>query len=446
MNQAPPVSYRSIWLMSYPLMISLIIEHMIGLTDTVFLGRVNDVALGASALGGVFYLAMFMPAVGFGTGAQIIMARRNGERRFNRIGPLLAHGCYFMMALAGLLFALSYWISPYILHSAIESTEVYESTIDYLSLRSYGMFFSFAGVMFRSYFIAIAKTKILTLNSIVMILSNVALNYCFIFGKGGFPAMGVAGAALASSVAEGVSLLFFIIYTAVKVDKRKYGIRHTAFIFRPGLLKDMFAVSGWTMVQYFLSVSVWFIFFLAIEHLGERPLAVTNIVRNISALLMMVMSAFAISAETLISNQIGAGNTRCVFKICRMALYLSYALLLPMLLLICLLPEQTLGLFTDDLSLIEAGKASLFVMASATLLNTPTFVIFSAVSGTGNTRAGFIIEMITLSLYTAAIFFFIIRYKPDVALCWFSEHLYALVMLGLSLWYLKSGKWKGKKV
>ena len=55
---------------------------MIGLTDAVFLGRVGDVALGACALGGVYYMAMFMLAFGFGFGAQIIIARRNGERRY----------------------------------------------------------------------------------------------------------------------------------------------------------------------------------------------------------------------------------------------------------------------------------------------------------------------------------------------------------------------------
>lgn len=93
--------------MSYPLMISLIIEHMIGLTDAVFLGRVGDVALGACALGGVYYMAMFMLAFGFGFGAQIIIARRNGERRYNRIAPTMVQGCYFMLVLAVALFAAS---------------------------------------------------------------------------------------------------------------------------------------------------------------------------------------------------------------------------------------------------------------------------------------------------------------------------------------------------
>lgn len=98
--------------MSYPLMISLIIEHMIGLTDAVFLGRVGDVALGACALGGVYYMAMFMLAFGFGFGAQIIIARRNGERRYNRIAPTMVQGCYFMLVLAVALFAASQYFPP----------------------------------------------------------------------------------------------------------------------------------------------------------------------------------------------------------------------------------------------------------------------------------------------------------------------------------------------
>ena len=63
-------------------------EQLIGMTDTAFLGRVGEVELGASAIAGVYYLAIFMMAFGFSIGAQILIARRNGEQQYQAIGPI----------------------------------------------------------------------------------------------------------------------------------------------------------------------------------------------------------------------------------------------------------------------------------------------------------------------------------------------------------------------
>ena len=72
---------KQIWTIAYPILISLLMENMIGLTDTAFLGRRGrSSSLGASALGSVCYLVIFMLGFGFGIGAQILIARRNGEK------------------------------------------------------------------------------------------------------------------------------------------------------------------------------------------------------------------------------------------------------------------------------------------------------------------------------------------------------------------------------
>ena len=112
----------------------------------------------------------------------------------------------------------------------------------------------------------------------------------------------------------------------------------------------------------------------------------------------------------------------------------------------CIRDRSVLRAFTDSPSLIAASVNSVYVMASSTLIMAPSFILFNAVSGTGNTRAGFIMEMISLAVYTAVIYYGIIRLKPDVALCWFSEHVYGVTLIFLAWWYLKSGKWRGKKV
>ena len=66
---------KQIWMIAYPILISLLMEQMIGMTDTAFLGRVGEVELGASAIAGVFYMVIFMAAFGFSIGAQILISR-----------------------------------------------------------------------------------------------------------------------------------------------------------------------------------------------------------------------------------------------------------------------------------------------------------------------------------------------------------------------------------
>lgn len=71
---------------------SLLMEHMIGLTDTAYLGRVGEVELGASALAGVYYLVIYMLGFGFSIGAQVLIARRNGAQEYKRLGRSSCRG------------------------------------------------------------------------------------------------------------------------------------------------------------------------------------------------------------------------------------------------------------------------------------------------------------------------------------------------------------------
>ena len=73
-------SYRDIWKIAFPVLISALVEQLVGMTDTAFLGRVGEIELGASALGGIFFIVVFMLILGFCSGAQILMSRRNGEQ------------------------------------------------------------------------------------------------------------------------------------------------------------------------------------------------------------------------------------------------------------------------------------------------------------------------------------------------------------------------------
>lgn len=445
MKAAGTYSYRNIWKVAYPILISLVMEQMIGLTDTAFLGRVGEVELGASAIAIVYYMVLFMIGFGFSIGAQIIIGRRNGEGRFKDTGKVFWNGLYFVLGLSGIIILLSELFTPWMMKFMVSSTAIYDAALSYVSWRLPGMVFAFCTAMFRAFYVGTTQTKTLTLNSIVMVLSNVVFNYILIFGKFGIPALGITGAAIGSSLAELVSLIFFIIYTRVGCDRKKYGLDKAAR-FEKNELKSMMPVCTWTMIQHTISISTWLIFFLYIEHLGERALAISNITRSVSGLIWVVLQAFSSTCSTLVSNIIGEGHQDKVPSLIKRILKLSYGIVSVMIILFCLFPEAIARIYTDIPDLITASVPAMVVMCSSYFLAVGGQVFFLAVSGTGSTKTAFRLELIALAIYMIYCTVIIGIMKLDVAICWTAEHVYSGALLICSWWYIRSGRWKNRSI
>ena len=126
------ITYKSIWNISYPIILGGIAQTVVNVTDTAFLGRVSEVALGASAIAGLFYVTVFMLGLGFSIGTQIIVARHDGEKNHSEIGKVLDHSIYFMLPLAIILFLFLKICSPFVLSYFVKSPEVLQSSIIYI--------------------------------------------------------------------------------------------------------------------------------------------------------------------------------------------------------------------------------------------------------------------------------------------------------------------------
>lgn len=438
-------TYKEIWHIAYPILISLIIQQMIGLTDTAFLGRVGEVELGASAIAGVFYIAIYMLGFGFSVGTQILIARRNGAKRFSEIGNIFYQGVYFQIALSLTMFLVTKYLSPLLLSHIISSEHVYQATMKFLDWRIIGFFFSFQMVMFRAFYVGTTQTKPLTFNSILMLVINAGLNYVLIFGKCGLPALGIAGSAIGSTLSEMLSMLFFMIYMRSKTDIRKFGLNIIPK-FRFSALLKILSISIWTMIQNFVSLSTWFIFFVFIEHLGEDSLAVANIVRGVSGITFMMIMAFAATCSSLVGNLMGAGHTEAVMPTIRQHVRMSYILILPFIILYAIFPSWVARIYTDIPNLIQEAVPVIWSLCTAYLIMIPANIYFQAVSGTGNTQKAFLMEFVALIIYVIYGACIIMEMRSSVAVAWTTEHVYALLIGTFSYWYLKKGNWKNKKL
>ena len=417
MTKSLNYSYRHIWKVAYPILVSLIMEQLLGMTDTAFLGRVGEVELAASAIAGVYCLAIFVTGFGFGIGSQIIIARRNGEGNYRETGNIFWHGVYFLTGLAAVVIILSELFSPWILGHLIESDEIVAAAMSYVRWRLVGFIFAFVTVMFRAFYVGTTQTRTLTLNC----------------------------SAIGTALAELVSLIFFTVYTITKTDCEKYGLnRRIRFSWKK--LKDILSISVWTMVQNFFSVSTWFIFFMFVEHLGERSLAISNLIRSISGFLWVFVSAFASTCSSLVSNLIGEGHTDSVPRLIRRVIKLAYIPVTALALIFALFPKTVIGIYTDMPDLISASVRSLWVLCFSYLFTAPALICFNAISGTGNTRTAFALEMAALVIYVAFCLAVIAGIRPDVSVCWLAELVYAISMLTICGLYLRSNRWKGTRI
>ena len=436
---------KEIWRVTYPIFLGLLAQNVINVTDTAFLGRVGEVALGAAAMGGLLYICVYTIAFGFSVGSQILIARRNGEGNYRAVGPIMWQGTAFSFGMAVCLLILMYFSAAPLIRLLITSDSIYGATYEFFTWRIWGFLFAFVNVMFRGLYIGITRTKVLTMNAVVMALVNVVLDYALVFGELGLPEMGVRGAALASVIAEASSLLFFLLYTYYKVDLKKYGLNRFGQ-FDLSMVLRILRISCFTMVQYFLAMAIWFVFFMALERLGQRQLAVANIVRSVYVVLLIPVQALSTTANTLVSNLIGAGGSSGVVTLLHKISRMSFLIMVVCVGLCVVFPGSILSVYTNEEALLVESVSALYVVCGAMLIASLANVYFNGISGTGNTQAALVLEVFVQVFYALYIIVVGMVIQASVDVCFTTEVIYYVLMLGSSLIYLKKAKWQNKKI
>ena len=298
---------------------------------------------------------------------------------------------------------------------------------------------------FQSFYVGLTKTKVVTYTTLILAGFNIIFDYLFIFGNFGFPEMGIAGAALASSIAEAFALLFYVIYTHVNIKYSEFNL----FRFKALSFNRMYAilkVSFPMMLQSFFSLSVWFVFFLFVEKLGETSLAVSNIIRSIFVVLMIPIWGFATATNTLVSYLIGLKRQDEVMPLIYKVIALCFVGVLAIVSFILIFKEPVFRIYTHDEKLIEMGIPVLYVIGCAAIVFSSSFILFNAVSGTGKTRSSLLIEVIVLFLYLIYAYSIINFLNANVTAVWTSEILYGTLLASLSFLYMKSNRWKSNYI
>ncbi|MEN0006166.1 MAG: MATE family efflux transporter [Bacteroidota bacterium] len=422
-------------------------QNVIALSDSVFLYHLSELDFAAIGFVGVFYLVIAAIGYGFSRGGQIMIARRMGEGKEEEVGRTFYAMLYFELALAFVLFLFMQYGADSFFSFFVESQSIHQKSLEYLDYRSWGVFFSYLGVAIVALYTGVARTSFIIVDTSILAIINIALNYGLIFGRWGLPEMGIAGAGLASTIAEVVAFIIFVVYVLLDKkanDYRLFQIPSIDF----DLIRQQYKLALPIVAQAFVGLGSWFVFFGIVENLGERELAISNLVRMVYLMLSIPCWGFASGVNTLVSNFIGQGKKQVVLPIIWKTAKICWITTMLITVPVVLYPQQILYplLGGTDAALIADSQVILYLLMVILTVFSVGGVYFNGLAGTGATYFGLKIQMVSVVIYLVYIYTVVNYSDLGLSWAWGAEIIYWIFIITVTVWYLRSGKWHKLKV
>ena len=437
--------YRNILGMALPISLAMLVPQINFITNNIFLAGLGERELASAGITGVYYLIFAVIGNGLNNGLQALIARRAGQNLPKEIGRLFFHGVWIAIAIAGLGIALTYLLAPIVLRSTIHDEVIATQCIDFLLIRIWGLPLLYLYVMRNALLVGTNQTKLLVWGTLAEALTNIFLDYGLIYGHFGLPELGFNGAAYASIIAEGTGL--FVIYLVIQLK----GI-HKSFAFFEKVSFDasvtrlILVQSSPLILQYAISIMSWEYFYILIEHHGPRALAISNTMRNIFGLFGIFSWAFASTTNTMVSNIIGQGRQDEVIPLIHRIIKMSFSISLFIFILLSIWPEWFLSFYGQGEDFIQEAIPVVRVVSVALLMMSFSTVWLNAVTGTGNTLINLAIEFITIIVYSVYVYVVLELWNLPITWGWGSEWVYWISMFSMAFFYMRSGKWRNKKI
>jgi putative MATE family efflux protein len=453
LSQPLQTHYSALFKVALPVSLGYFVQFFVVFIDNLFLAQIDGNAMSASAYTGLIFITFAMLGIGLSNGTQILIARRHAVGAHEEVGAILSNSLLVGIALAILQFLFLFYLLPWFAEKYIQIPELVQYMSGFSKYRAFGFFFYTQTLFLNAYWSGTARTKVLFLSTATTALATILFDYLLIFGHGGFPAMGVEGAALANTIADACALFVVAFFTFRRsktegsfASLKVHQLRENATQWITSYTRQLLHLGGPIALQLLISLGIWAIFYQFVTSMGEGPLQASFIVRNMYMLAYVSVSGCSTTAKTFISSLIAQNRRQelvpTIWRIC--------IINLAGIILLChglvLYPEWIACHFTQDPIVLQQAVLTMQVVFPAMLVFAFTSVLLATVEGSGKTMAGFMIELATVVIYIIAAYWMIHVRNWPIHLAWTADYIYFSVLGILSLVYLRCSNWKSHKL
>jgi MATE family multidrug resistance protein len=396
-------------------MLGMLGHTFVSLIDNIMVGQLGSAELAAVSLGNSFIFIAMSLGIGFSTAITPLVAEADSEGNFQNGKSSFKHGLFLCTVLSVILFLLILLSKP-LMSLMDQPEEVVVLAIPYLDLVAFSLVPLIVFQGFKQFSDGLSMTKYPMYATILANVINVALNYVLIFGKLGFPQLGIVGAAI-GTLASRFIMLFFLWWILTKNEKSRAFVTNIRFfVLENKMIKKILNLGFPSAMQMFFEVAIFTAAIWLSGLLGKNPQAANQIALNLSSMTFMVAMGLSVAAMVRVGNQKGLRNfmelRRIAISIFILGLGLAFVFAIFFFTFHKLLPRIYVDMndatnFSDNKEVVLIAAQLLIASAIFQLSDSAQVIILGALRGLQDVRIPTLITFVAYWLIGFPVSYFL---------------------------------------
>ena len=391
------------WKLAAPVMLGMLGHTFVSFVDNIMVGQIGTAELAAVSLGNSFMFIAMSIGIGFSTAITPLIAEADSANNFNSAKSTFKHGLFLCTVLGILLYLFVFFAKP-LMYLMKQPEQVVELAIPYLDLVAFSLIPLVIFQALKQFSDGMSMTRYPMYATLLANISNVILNYLLIFGKFGFPELGIVGAAYGTLLSRIIMLIYLWWLLANKERSRALVTNIKLFVLDKLMLKKLINLATPSAMQMFFEVAIFTSAIWLSGLLGKNPQAANQIALNLSSMTFMVAMGLSVASMVRVGNQKGLQNfkelRRIAFSIFLLGLLLAIFFGAIFFLFHKSLPKIYVDLndvknYSDNLEVIEIASQLLFAAAIFQISDTIQVLVLGALRGLQDVKIPTIITFIS---------------------------------------------------
>ncbi|MDG1397879.1 MAG: MATE family efflux transporter [Polaribacter sp.] len=391
------------WKLAAPVMLGMLGHTFVTFIDNIMVGQLGTAELAAVSLGNSFMFIAMSIGIGFSTAITPLIAEADSSDNLEQARDTYKNGLFLCTTLGVLLFLGVFFAKP-LMYLMKQPKEVVELSIPYLDLVAFSLIPLVIFQAIKQFSDGMSMTKYPMYATLIANIVNVALNYVLIFGKFGFPEMGIVGAAYGTLVSRIIMVIYLWLLLKSKQRSKRIISNLKFFVFDVLMIKKIINLGSLSAMQMFFEVAIFTAAIWLSGLLGKNPQAANQIALNLSSMTFMVAMGLSVASMIRVGNQKGLQNfkelRRIAFSIFFLGMILATVFAILFFVFHKIMPTIYVDLddklnYTDNMEVISIASKLLIAAAFFQISDSIQVVVLGALRGLQDVKVPTILTFIS---------------------------------------------------